>query len=83
MQVHVYCVHGNMCAGELERLQACLWQQAFPQCDDLNFDPKRDISAFSPHLSLGQFQDEQQLLAYKQVGDPVLPQDVCCAPGRA
>lgn len=37
-------------------------QSAFPGCDDLSNDPGRAISSFTPHLSLGQWQDKQQLL---------------------
>ena len=28
---------------------------AFPDCTDLSLDPSRDISAYCPHLSLGQW----------------------------
>ncbi|KIZ01024.1 hypothetical protein MNEG_6939 [Monoraphidium neglectum] len=36
------------------QVQAAL-QGAFPACDDLSSDPARGITAFSPHLSLGQW----------------------------
>jgi hypothetical protein len=40
---------------------------AFPTCTELVDDPSRGISSFTPHLSLGQWQDKQQLLADLQV----------------
>lgn len=42
-------------------LQAAL-EGAIPGCDDLSSDASRGITAFTPHLSLGQWQDKQQLL---------------------
>ena len=33
--------------------QAAL-QAAFPECDDLSSDPRRGITSFTPHLSVGQ-----------------------------
>jgi hypothetical protein len=50
----------------LVALQSAL-QAAFPSCTDLSNDPQRDISAFTPHLSLGQWSNKQQLLAAMQV----------------
>jgi hypothetical protein len=45
----------------LVAVQAAL-EGAFPGCDDLSNDLSRGITAFTPHLSLGQWQDKQQLL---------------------
>ncbi|KAL4448021.1 hypothetical protein ABPG75_005240 [Micractinium tetrahymenae] len=41
-------------AEELAGVQAAL-ASAFPQCTDLSSDPGRGITAFTPHLSLGQW----------------------------
>jgi hypothetical protein len=56
------------CAGLLA-VQAAL-ESAFPGCNDLSSDPSRGISAFTPHLSLGQWQDKQQLLQDMQARKP-------------
>jgi hypothetical protein len=42
-------------------------QAAFPACNDLSQDPARGITSFTPHLSLGQWTNKQQLLAAIQV----------------
>lgn len=50
------------------RLQAAL-QAAFPDCDDLSFDPERGIDGFVPHLSLGQWRGTAAAeAALEQVG---------------
>jgi hypothetical protein len=49
-------------------VQAAL-EGAFPGCNDLSSDPSRGISTFTPHLSLGQWQDKQQLLADMQASN--------------
>lgn len=43
---------------ELLEVQAAL-VAAFPQCSDLSCDPARGITAFTPHLSLGQWRTRQ------------------------
>ena len=50
---------------ELVQLQAAL-QAAFPQCTDLSDDPARGISAFRPHLSLGQWRSAAEAKAAQQ-----------------
>jgi hypothetical protein len=47
-------------------VQAAL-QAAFPQCSDLSDDPARHITAYTPHLSLGQWRDKQALMQAMQV----------------
>lgn len=44
----------------LVALQSAL-QGAFPGCTDLSDDPQRDITRFTPHLSLGQWPNKQLL----------------------
>lgn len=51
---------------ELVELQSKVWA-ALPGFDDLNLDPSRGITAFTPHLSLGQFRSREDLEAYQQV----------------
>lgn len=40
--------------------------RAFPQCTDLSADPSRGISAFTPHLSLGQWRTPAEVAAAAQ-----------------
>lgn len=49
-------------AAELLAVQAAL-QRAFPQCTDLSSDPGRSITAFTPHLSLGQWRTKADVQA--------------------
>jgi hypothetical protein len=67
-------------------VQAAL-QGAFPGCNDLSSDPSRGISSFTPHLSLGQWQDKQQLLQDMQASDwgcsCVNYCTYCCQPAAA
>ena len=56
---------GLLCSAELVRLQAAL-QAAFPRCTDLSDDPARGISAFRPHLSLGQWRSSADVRAAQQ-----------------
>ena len=51
---------------ELLEVQAAL-QAAFPQCTDLSHDPGRGITAFTPHLSLGQWRSPAVSRAAQQV----------------
>lgn len=56
---------GPLCpfsAAELLAVQAAL-QRAFPQCTDLSSDPGRGITAFTPHLSLGQWRTKADVQA--------------------
>lgn len=55
---------------ELLELQATL-QSAFQQCTDLSDDPQRGITAFRPHLSLGQWRTPAAARAVKQVRVPI------------
>ena len=43
---------GHVQDGVVEDFQNKLFKE-FPECDDLNHDPRRGISSFLPHLSLG------------------------------
>ena len=54
-----------MCSAELLQLQAAL-QAAFPRCTDLSDEPARGISAFRPHLSLGQWRSAADVRAAQQ-----------------
>jgi len=47
-------LHPSPLGAELLDVQAAL-VNAFPQCTDLSCDPGRGITAFTPHLSLGQW----------------------------
>lgn len=71
-------------ASGLMALQSAL-QAAFPACTDLSDDPQRGITAFTPHLSLGQWHNKQQLLAALQVracrGKDTLPGGIPPTPG--
>lgn len=49
-------------ATELQAVQAAL-VEAFPECIDLSWDPKRDITRFVPHLSLGQWRGRAEAAA--------------------
>jgi hypothetical protein len=42
-------------------------QAAFPACNDLSDDPQRGITSFTPHLSLGQWRNKQQVQEALQV----------------
>ena len=52
-------------SAELLQLQAAL-QAAFPLCTDLSDDPARGITAFRPHLSLGQWRSAGDVKAAQQ-----------------
>ena len=41
--------------------------EAFPDCTDLSHDPARGITAFKPHLSLGQWHNRAEAEQVKQV----------------
>lgn len=47
---------------ELLAVQSAL-ERAFPQCSDLGSDPGRGITAFTPHLSLGQWRMRREVQA--------------------
>lgn len=52
---------------ELIKLQAML-VAAFPDCTDLSTDPSRDIAAYTPHLSLGQWRSLADVRKAQQAG---------------
>ena len=53
-------------ASELLALQSA-FVEAFPQCTDMSSDPARGITAFRPHLSLGQWRSPAEARAAQQV----------------
>lgn len=65
------------CAGVVA-VQAAL-QSVFPSCSDLSDDSQRGITAFTPHLSLGQWRKKQELLEALQVN--MRPTAFVMAPG--
>lgn len=66
--------HGRTCtlwldpssSKELSQLQGKLLE-AFPDCTDLNEDPSRGITEFTPHLSLGQWAGSKAAQTAQQV----------------
>ena len=69
--------HGKSCTlwldpgsrQQLGQLQEKL-VQTFPDCTDLSEDPSRDITEFSPHLSLGQWPSADAVQRAQKVWPP-------------
>ena len=56
------CSHCSLLPAELLAVQAAL-ERAFSQCSDLSSDAARGITAFTPHLSLGQWRSRADVQA--------------------